>query len=441
MLAHDIRLALRSILRTPWLSLLIVLAIAAGVGSATVLTALKHALAKDQLPGQSQNLFYVRLDNWGPGTAYPGNGPNPLPPQLAWRDVTGLRNSTIPTHQTAAFETGMTIYPAGATSERPFSERVRVCHRDFFEMFRLPFAFGSPWEKEFDQTAQQVAVLSAPLNDRLFGGGNSVGRSFRMHDREFRVVGVLKPWAPTVKYYDFLGDALELPDAAFIPMSLLIPMEIGSTGNGDGWGPPPAPGFENSLMGEFMFLQYWVELPTEESRQQYRSYLDAYVMDQKKAGRYPRPLNNKLSSMADLMAEWKVVPPQATAMQVVGLLFLAVCSLNLIGLLLGKFLARLPEVGIRRALGASRVRIFTQHIVECETVALIGGLLGIVTSIGGLAAINAWVSHQIARSGMFQLDLTVLSLAVCFALIAGLLAGVYPAWRVSSQPAAATLKR
>ncbi|MFN7965034.1 MAG: FtsX-like permease family protein [Acidobacteriota bacterium] len=101
----------------------------------------------------------------------------------------------------------------------------------------------------------------------------------------------------------------------------------------------------------------------------------------------------------------------------------------------------MPEVGIRRALGASRARIFAQHIVECETVALVGGLLGILSSLGGLAAINAWVNHRIARSGMFQLDLTVLSLAVCFALLAGLLAGVYPAWRVSSQPAAATLKR
>jgi putative ABC transport system permease protein len=441
MLAHDIRLALRSILRTPWLSLLIVLAIAAGVGAATVLTALRHAMAKDPLPGHSQNLFYVRLDNWRPDVAYPGNGPDPLPPQLAWRDVSGLRNSPIPTHHTGAFEASMTFYPTSGPSERPFSERVRVCHRDFFEMFRVPFAHGSPWDEQFDRTAQPVAVLSATLNERLFGGGNSVGRSFRMHDREFRVVGVLEPWTPTVKYYDFLGDALELPDAAFIPLSLLIPMEIYPTGDTDGWGAPGLPSYESNLMSELLFLQYWVELPTEEARKRYRAYLDAYVLEQQQAGRFPRPVNNRLSSMRDLMAEWNVVPPQATAMQVVGLLFLAVCSLNLIGLLLGKFLARLPEVGIRRALGASRMRIFAQHIVECEIIALVGGALGIVVSLGGLAAINVWVSHQIARVGLFQLDLTVLGAAVGLALIAGLLAGVYPAWRVSAQPAAATLKR
>ncbi len=441
MLIHDLYLAIRSLRRTPWLSLLIVLAIAAGVGSATVFSALKHAVAKDPLPGHSQNLFYVRMDNWRPDMAYPGSGPNPIPPQLTWRDVNNLLASTIPTHQSGAYETNMTFYPAAGSTERPFNERVRVCYRDFLEMFQLPFAFGGPWAKEYDQTSQQVAVISASLNDRLFGGGNTVGRSFRLGDREFQVQGVLKPWSPTVKYYDFLADAVGAPDAAFIPMSLAVPMRLFPAGNSDGWGPPSAPGFENGLTSELLFLQYWVELPTDDARARYREYLDAYVLEQKKAGRYPRPLNNKLTSMSDLMDEWRVVPPQATAMQVVGLLFLAVCSLNLIGLLLGKFLSRSSEVGVRRALGASRLRVFLQHIVECELIALVGGGLGVLISLGGLEVINVWVSHRIARSDLFQLDLTMLATAVGFSLAAGLMAGVYPAWRVSFQPAAATLKR
>ena len=57
---------------------------------------------------------------------------------------------------------------------------------------------------------------------------------------------------------------------------------------------------------------------------------------------------------------------QVTAMMVVSLLFLAVCALNLMGLLLAKFLARAPEIGVRRALGASRRHVFVQHVVEAE---------------------------------------------------------------------------
>ena len=72
------------------------------------------------------------------------------------------------------------------------------------------------------------------------------------------------------------------------------------------------------------------------------------------------------------MDENGVVPAQIQAMTTVSLLFLAVCSLNLVGLLLGKFLSRIPEVSVRRALGASRLQVFWQHIVECEVVGVIG---------------------------------------------------------------------
>ena len=73
-------------------------------------------------------------------------------------------------------------------------------------------------------------------------------------------------------------------------------------------------------------------------------------------------------------------------MFIVSLLFLAVCALNLVGLLLGKFLARASEVGVRRALGASRVDIFVQHLVECELIGARGRAIGLVLSIGTLAA-------------------------------------------------------
>ena len=78
-------------------------------------------------------------------------------------------------------------------------------------------------------------------------------------------------------------------------------------------------------------------------------------------------------------------------MLIVSLLFLAVCAVNLVGLLLGKFLARAGEVGVRRALGASRADIFLQHVVECELVALVGGAIGLLLSLGALAAMNAWL--------------------------------------------------
>jgi ABC-type antimicrobial peptide transport system permease subunit len=58
-----------------------------------------------------------------------------------------------------------------------------------------------------------------------------------------------------------------------------------------------------------------------------------------------------------------------------------------------------------------------------------------------LALVNAWVERQIQRPNMVQLDLYVLALAILSALLAGLVAGLYPAWRISAVVPAAALKR
>jgi putative ABC transport system permease protein len=440
MLNYELRLAWKSLKRTPWLTTMVVLAIGAGVGASTLFSALHHALGKDPLPGHSQELFYVRLDNWRADLPYPGDGAAPLPPQLAWRDVLALGNSSIPVRSTAAFETLQVFQPVAGSSERPFRERVRVCERDFFAMFRVPFAHGAAWPAELDHASEHVIVLSHELNARLFGGGNSVGRTARMAGREFRVVGVLAPWTPTVRYYDMLGDALDPPESAFVPLGLTLPLELRTSGDTDGWGPPPDPTPEGELMSEFLFIQFWVELPDAARVVQFRDYLDAYVLDQKRMGRFPRPVNNKLTAMRALMKEWNVVPKQLVAMQLVGYLFLAVCALNLIGLLLGKFLAQQQQVGVRRAFGASRWRVFLQYIVECESIALVSGAFGVAVAFAALALVNAWVERQIQRPNMVQLDLYVLALAILSALLAGLVAGLYPAWRISAVVPAAALK-
>ena len=134
------------------------------------------------------------------------------------------------------------------------------------------------------------------------------------------------------------------------------------------------------------------------------------------------------------------MPNEINALTVVSLLFLAVCSLNLMGLLLGKFLARAPEIGVRRALGARRRDVFVQHVIECEVVGVIGGVLGILLSLAGLAWMNGWVKTLLTRDDFFRLDLPMALFAIFLSLLAGLVAGLYPAWRVCRVPPAMHLK-
>jgi putative ABC transport system permease protein len=141
-----------------------------------------------------------------------------------------------------------------------------------------------------------------------------------------------------------------------------------------------------------------------------------------------------------LMEEWEVVPRQAKALAAISILFLVIAALNLIGLFLGKFLARSSVVGVRRALGASRGAIFAQHLVECELVALAGGLLGTLLSIGILALVNRMYQPADVEESFFQMDPQMMLAAIAFALLAGAIAGVYPSWRICAIAPARHLK-
>jgi putative ABC transport system permease protein len=439
-LLYNIRIALLSLRRNRVLSAVIVGGIALGVGVSTMFSTIRHAFAQDPIPQRSAVLHYVRLDSWDPVKPYPAKQEGAPPTQITYRDMVEIMKSKVPVRQSAMFKTSLYVFPDPKLG-KPQKVNVRMCFSDFFPMFDVPFRYGSGWDKKADQGPEPVVVLSEPMNDTLFGGQNSVGRTVRISNREFRVVGVLDRWAPSVKFYDITSNQVEAPESVFMPFDFMRAMRIQSTGNNDGWGPSPSvPGFEGRLVSETCWIQMWVELPDAEHRAAYEDFLKAYAMEQKKAGRFPRPVNNRVTPLMAWMREQETVPKEATAMMVVSLLFLLVCSLNLMGLLLGKFLARAPEIGVRRALGARRIDVFIQHLVECELVGLVGGAVGLGLSLLGLVFMNRWAALAISRPDFLRLDLSMGTLAFGLALLAGLVAGVYPAWRVCRIPPALHLK-
>jgi putative ABC transport system permease protein len=435
MLPHYVRLAFKSMRRNPVLSSLIVGAIAVGITVSTSFITLYHVMAQDPIPGSSSRLHYVQMDSWDPARPYPGDEDMPLPPQITWQDMRNIMRSTIPARQTASYPAQLFVYPDPERG-RPFRSPVRLAFSDFFPMFEVPFEHGGPWDKAADAKPEQVAVIDQETNNKLFGGGNSVGRTFRIDERDFKVVGVLAHWRPAVKYFDLTSNTNGPPEGIFIPFNLAEPMEIRTSGNTDNWKPVTDPSVAALLRSEFCFVQMWVELADDRQKKEYEDFLAAYVMDQKKLGRFGRPLNNKVRSIPTLMVDLQIVPKELGATAGISLLFLAVCSLNLMGLLLGKFLSRAPEVGVRRALGASRGAIFVQHVVECELIGVLGGGLGLLLSIGVLALFRKALPDGIP----IGLDAEMIGATVFLSLVAGLVAGLYPAWRVCSLPPANYLR-
>lgn len=445
MLAYNLRLAWKSLRRNPILSVLIIGGIALGVAISTAFITVYHVFSEDPLPGRSANLYYVQMDNWDPRTPSHSHQSG-VPPQIPYRDMRALMRNGLPVRHGGNFRSALYVFPEDPRV-RPSQEPVRMVFSDFFPMFEVPFRYGSGWSKAADGSAagaEPVVVINSALNDRLFGGANSVGKTLRIDRRDFRIVGVIAPWRPRLKMYDMTGDSFSQPESVFLPFNWIEPMEIRTAGNRDNWkGLPGNPTYVESLRaGETNFIQYWVELPDAKSAQAYQAFLDAYALDQRKLGRFERPIKNLLTPMPELIRQWGVVPPQTKALAAISVLFLVVSALNLVGLFLGKFLARAPHVGIRRALGASRRSIFLQHLIECELVGLIGGAIGLLLSLGVLAFFNKLFSRALQgeTDGFFRLDPTMILAAVFLSLVAGAIAGIYPAWRICSIPPANHLR-
>ena len=437
MLGYNVKIALKSLRRNPILTALLIGAIALGICVSTTFIALRHLFEKDPLPGKSQTLFYVRMDNWDPQRAYVAEDPKSLPSQITYRDAMALLKSDIPTRQTPSFKVNLFVHPDPKVG-RPFAENIRVVYRDFFGMFDVPFQYGSAWDKAADAKPEQVVVIDREMNQKLFGGANSVGRAVRLADRDYKVVGVIGDWRPAVKFFDMTQSATAAFEHIYMPFNFTRPLELRTTGNSDGWKGFDGDGVEAFLNSETVWLQYWVELPTAEKQAAFRQFVDNHVRDQKKIGRFQRPLHNEVTSIPDLMKELNAVPPAVKSMSIVSMLFLIVCSLNLVGLLLGKFLARIPEVSVRRALGASKLQVFWQHVVECELVGIAGGALGLLLSMGILRMIAKFANQQAPE--LVRLDGEMVLVSIFLSLVAGLLAGIYPSWRVCSVAPAMQLK-
>ena len=443
MFFYHLRLAWVSLLKTPWISLISVLAIALGIAVATSMTTIHHIFAQNPLPQKSDVIFNVRIDTWDPNSEFFDVDPGDPPKAVTYRDMTGMMESPIPLHETGVGGAAVYVFPEDDIN-RPYQSTVQLVHSDFFPMFEVPFRYGSGWNAEADRKRDAVVVLSRKANNKLFGGRDSVGERIRLGTRVFTVVGVLDRYRPTPKFYDVVNSLAGSTNEFFVPFDLIREQDLGLSiqGNTDAWGDNAT--FQGDALfttAEFYWIQFWVEV-TPDQLAAYTQFVDDYSRQQKELGRYPRPLNNRVDPMMTWVAVRNRPGGVTVVIMMISFLFLAVCAINLTGLLLGKFLARANLTGVRRALGASKRSIFLQHIIECELVGVAGGAIGIGLAVLALRLIVRMMPNMggFISSEIFRLDGVMIAVAVGLALVAGLVAGLYPAWRASKIAPALQLK-
>jgi putative ABC transport system permease protein len=443
MFGYYLELALRNLKRNPGLTALMIGAVALGIAVCVMTLTMYRAMAGNPIWWKNDVLYAVTMDFWDPDQAYFDNKQNLPPQQLTYRDAMAVYRSDIPKRKVVMHKAVGTVSVDGA-QVKPERATTRVTTKDFFAMFDVPFQYGGTWTDAADTGPEPVMVISRKLNEKLFGGANSVGKRARWNDSEFRIVGVRDNWMPLPTFYDVNNGALEEPEDVYIPFGWNAALEIFSAGNTNGWKPEDIKTYQDFLNSEGTWIQMWVELPDATSHDRFQAFIDNYAQEQKRAGRYQRPLNNRLTKPDQWLVDNEVVSNDNRVLVGLAFAFLAVCLLNTVGLLLAKFLNNAPITGVRRALGASRRQVFFQHLVEVGVISSIGAALGLalgaILLLGLRALYTVNPDDAAGTQALAHVDVTSVVTALSLAIIATLAAGLYPAWRIGRIPPASYLK-
>ncbi|MEW9571226.1 ABC transporter permease [Rhodanobacter sp. Si-c] len=428
MFGYYFDLALRSLKRNKVLTALMVLTIALGIGTSMTTLTVMHVLSGDPIPQKSAQLFRVRM-NVVPDDHFQVR--HDVPDNLTRRDAEALLRDARGARQAAMSAGGVVVTPAQGD---PLRVPARYTGADFFPMFGVPLRYGHAWSRSDDASRARIAVISSELNEQLFGGKDSVGQTLLVGNQSLQIVGVLGEWDMNPRFYDMSNGTFGDSEQVFMPLSTALDMKLSTSGSISCWSNAP-----DSLAADApcLWLQYWVELDTPAEVSAYRQYLGNYIALQQQAGRFHHSGSPQLQDVMQWLDFKGVVPSDVRLQMWLALGFLGICLLNTVGLLLAKFLRRSSELGVRRALGASRRAIFLQCLIEAGVVGLVGGMFGL--ALAGLGMLL--VRHQPTDYAAFiHMDLRMLLSTFVLALASSLLAGLLPAWRAMQVAPAVAIK-
>lgn len=438
MFGYYLDLAFRSLKRNPVLTGLMVLAIAVGIGASMTTLTVMHLLSGDPLPGRSGTLFFPQVD------PDPDASVNHQPwDMMDYRSAMELWGAHRADRQALVAHAQLKL-TAPASNLPPLMTQVLTTTTDFFPMFDVPFRYGHGWAASDDADRARVAVISSDLNNKFFNGANSVGRSLRLNGADVRIIGVLDAWRPSPLFYDVgggrfaggeTGDFYSRPEDVFMPFQSALDVGPGSFNYFTCW--TIAKDLTHPQTSPCLWVTLWVQLDSATKVSSYRTFVADYAAQQKRQGRFANADNTQLRSLMEWLDYNHVVPSDVRLQMWLAFAFLAICLFNTVGLLLAKFLRRSGEIGVRRALGASRTAVLAQCLFEAGLIGALGGIGGLLLTLLGLMLVRR---QPVAYADLVHLDTGMFLLTLALAVATSLLAGLLPALRASRMAPGLQLK-
>ncbi len=275
----------------------------------------------------------------------------------------------------------------------------------FWDAMRFRFLEGGPYTAEDDANGRLLAVINESTRRKLFGGEHAVGKTFSLEDRTFRVSGVV-------------------PDIAFLRMAPFsdVWVPIGTAKDDS---------YKRQVVGGFMAVI------VARSRADFAA-IEAEFHRRVKAEPLPDPVMfNRLECEAGTLFDGAVrsfgggdqgAQQFAIVLSFVGFLFVALPIVNLVNLSVSRILERAPEIGVRKAFGATSRMLVVQFVSENVLLTLIGGTLALLSTRGILELLNR---SQLVPHAQFGLNSRIFFWGLVVTLAFGVLSGAWPAWRMS----------
>ncbi|HEX7193096.1 MAG TPA: ABC transporter permease [Thermoanaerobaculia bacterium] len=277
---------------------------------------------------------------------------------------------------------------------------------DYWNILDFRFLEGRPLSTADDASGAHVAVITDDLRRKLFDDGSALGKTFTLEGDSYTVVGVV----PRVSLTRLAAYA-----DAWVP--------IGTLKSSD---------YRHNMMGGFnglVLAHGRADFPRLKS--EFKTSLRTFPLDRKVYETVSAGLDTPFEATARDFTQnrsdsggWILIGLFVG----LALLFMTLPVLNLVTLNLSRIMERAPEIGVRKAFGASRPALISQFVIENIVLTLIGGLAGFALTIVALRIANQF---SVVPGAVFEINARVFGYGMLIAVFFGVLSGVYPAWRMS----------
>jgi macrolide transport system ATP-binding/permease protein len=412
---RDVRYALRLLTRNAVFSTVVVVTLALGIGLNTAVFSAVHTLLFRPLPGVLEPDRLVQLYRSHPALDY---GSNSIP---HFRDVRDRSGDVF--EGVAAWRFLPVHMSAGGSTQRVMGQLVSA---EFFRVLGAPMALGRGFLPEDDVApgSHAVAVLGHATWRTMFGGDPSViGRSVILNGRSYEVVGVAGA--------GFRGPIAVIEPALWVPLMQLDDFMPGSAGYFEARG--------NS------FLQSFARLRPGVSVEQARERMDALAaeLSEEFPGSYvDQGIRLVPQEEAGMNPQWQGTQRALSAvmMAVVGMLLLIAC-VNVANLMMARARSRSREMAVRLSLGAGRLQLVRQLLIESLLLALVAGAVSLLLAAIVIRALNGVsLPIDVPLSLDLQLSAPVLTFTLTLSLATGVVFGLVPALQATSPALVPALK-